>query len=200
MPVQFWLSAPNLDRNLKIFILKKEDTIFMNEENKKISIIKKVIIGIVIVIIGIVLSLVIINIQGKEIYWKYHVNCSWGYFSEEVKIYDNGIIERYCNGELVKKVKISEEELNELKRLANLVEDNYTEEVKSTTFKSDFDYGGGKLSDSGTTTVCVYNSKKNHWYTISESSDIKGIKGEGYATEIKELEKQLYMKYITEKN
>ena len=126
---------------------------------------KKIILGVIIIsIISIVtLAIFIFKNTGKKLYAKNHINYAWGYFESNLEIYDNGLMIYTTNSdeeETKKKVKISNEELNELKNLSLLVKDNYT--LK----KSDF-----VMFDGGSTTKEIYNKKIGEWIKLSYFAD-----------------------------
>ena len=152
---------------------------------------KKIILGIIIIsilLIAVVIAIYISKKPGEKLYVQSHINYAWGYFESTLEIYDNGLmmyIENSDGKEKKKKRKISNEELNQLKKFALLVEDNYKSQ------KSDF-----VVNDLGYFTEKVYNKKIGKWIKLSYFAD--GGKS-GY-NDCEETEKILnYVDTLTEK-
>lgn len=102
-------------------------------------------------------------------------------------IYNNGIIEEYNkfdNEKELKKNKLTKNELERLKELANKVQDEYKVDNKN------------QMSDAGTTTNKIYNNKLNEWIILYKGGDDNGSNDSETSKEIKELVDNLYEKYI----
>ena len=83
-----------------------------------------------------------------------------------------------------KKNKLTKNELERLKELANKVQDEYKVDNKN------------QMSDAGTTTNKIYNNKLNEWIILYKGGDDNGSNDSETSKEIKELVDNLYEKYI----
>lgn len=141
---------------------------------------KKIILGVIIISIISIVTLVIFIFKntGKKLYAENYINYAWGHFESNLEIYDNGLMIYTANSdeeETKKKIKISNEELNKLKNLSLLVQDNYT--LK----KSDL-----VMFDVGSTTTEIYNKKIGKWIKLSYSAD-GGYSGYNESEETKKI-------------
>ena len=85
-------------------------------EKKKKIILAGIIITIILIII---VAIFIFKNTGKKLYAKNHINYAWGYYESNLEIYDNGLMIYITNSnkeQTKKKVKITNEELNKLKK------------------------------------------------------------------------------------
>jgi len=172
----------------------------MSEKINGLSKKTKKIIGIlIIIIIGIIISLIFFSkINKKVIYINSYSNFAWGAEGYGYKIYSNGIIEEYDehNSEAkLKRAKISKEELLQLKKLANSVEDDY---IDSNSFapNSYESIINAATEDAGVTEKKIYNNEEKKWITLSQSGDTVGHNDTEEAKKIIELTELLYKKYL----
>ena len=147
---------------------------------------------IFIIIILIILIAIYPNNRNNSILFKNsYENYAWGARNYGYYIYSNGNIKEYDdydNKKKLKSAKISKEELNQLKELANIVEDKYEESASSF-----------KLSDSGIFTKQIYNSKLSKQVVLSKKGDSAGNNLTETSQKILKLTDELYNKYLNEK-
>ena len=146
---------------------------------------KKIIISIMIVIITILSITIVFNTYNSKVLFQ-AIGQSWsqGYHSWGYIIRFNGVIERQDSQELISKAKIiGKEELNQLKELANKVEDSYYIVKEKLTVDI----------DRGSITYQVYSKRLSKWVVLS-SEDAKN--STDTSSEILELTNKLYNKYL----
>ena len=154
-------------------------------KNKKIFIIIVIIILVLCIAAGIIFS---VKNNKRALFIHSHKNynsgTNYGYI-----IYSDGTIEEYegfnYNKEL--KNKLTKSELNELKELANNVQDKF--EVYNDMWLQ-------TPLDVGTTVNEIYNDKLNNWIILDKSGGENGGNNSEESKRIKELVDMLYEKYI----
>lgn len=162
-------------------------------KNKRVLIIIVVIILVLLLAIGIAFSVRNNTALFKHSYQDYEWESrSCGYI-----IYSNGIIKEYNdfdNKKELKKNKLTKNELEKLKELANKVKYDIQIEVQHIEEYNDFDRY--QICDSGITVNKIYNNKLNKWIILDKSGYINGSNNSDESKEIKELVDRLYQKYI----
>lgn len=161
---------------------------------------KSIILGIIILLLILVsiISLILyfnnqINNQKSVLFESSYTNFAWGYANYGYIIYSDGTIEEYDNSDEkritdLKKDKITKEELNQLKTLANKVEDKYEEDNS----------GFPPMNDGGTSEKSIYNARLSKFVILSKSGDSLGGNSTETSKEILELTEKLYNKYLNE--
>lgn len=153
----------------------------------------KLVIGIIVCIvciIAIIVTLLITNVNNRVLFVSSHQSYAWGYVSLGYTIYSNGVIKEFNsnkNESELKSAKISKDELNQLKELANQVEDKYK--------KSDMAF----TTDAGTTEKRIYSERLSKLVLLSKSGDTEGYNSSDASKEILELTNKLYYKYLRNK-
>lgn len=159
---------------------------------KKLNTKSKVLVGIVMCIFAIAIILIILyfNHKNSSVLFRFsHENYAWSPTSYGYSIYSNGIIEEYDDyneDEELKKAKITNEELNKLKELANKVEDKYEKNDKIQLF------------DAGTSTRKIYSDRLGKWIILSKGGDSMGKNNTETSIEILEFVEELKQKYLGE--
>lgn len=142
----------------------------------------------VLIIVGMIILLAIIGIiliaknHKKELFIHSFSNYNkYGYI-----IYDDGTIKEYNETEKkkLKKNKLTKDELEELKTLANKVEDDF------------YVLEGATFFDAGTTIDKIYSDKINDWIIIFKRDYYYGYNNTEEGRRIRELVNELYEKYI----
>lgn len=155
----------------------------------------KLLFGIIICItlIAVIVTILYFNNKHSSILFQFsHENYAWTPTSFGYNIYSNGVIKEYDNyneEKELKSAKITKEELNQLKELANKVEDKYEK-----------DNSGFQMFDAGTTTKQIYSERLSKWIVLSKSGDTMGSNSTEISKEILNLTKQLYDKYLNDEN
>ena len=156
---------------------------------------KKIIIGIIIILIimAIILLLYFRNNSSNILFKSSYTNHAWGYANYGYIIYSNGIIQQYDHSnekriENPKKDKITKEELNQLKKLSNKVEDKYENDNS----------GIPPMNDGGISEKAIYSSRLSKFVILSRSGDSLGKNATDTSKEILELTEKLYNKYLNE--
>lgn len=158
----------------------------MNKLSKK----SKLILGIVICIITIAIILTILFFYKKSnsiLFKSTYMNAAWTPTSYGYLIYSNGIIKEYDDyneDKDLKSAKITNEELNKLKELANIVEDKYEKDDRFQMF------------DAGVSTKEIYSETLERWVVLSKSGDTMGRNNTETSEEILNLIAELYNKYL----
>lgn len=164
---------------------------------------KIIIVILSLLIISFTIRLILYNINNNQIIFvNSYENNAWASHSYGYRIYANGTIEEYDNYDSdteLKKAKISNEDLKELKKLANSVNSNYIDGVNpeslfhpanSTTVIL------SEASDAGLTEKKIYNGKRKKWIVLYQCGDIMGYNDTEETWKIIELTEQLYKKYL----
>ena len=117
---------------------------------------KRIILRIVLLLLIILIILVLLyfNTQKSVLFKSSYTNYAWGYANYGYIIYSNGIIQQYDHSnekriENPKKDKITKEELNQLKKLSNKVEDKYENDNS----------GIPPMNDGGISEKAIYSSR-----------------------------------------
>jgi len=154
-------------------------------KNQKIVLIS---IIFIVVVIGIVLYLK--EQVNSPLFRSSYENYAWGARSYGYVIYSNGTIKEYDDYDKekeLKKGKISREELEKLKNLANSVKNEYKK-----------DSSGMRIFDAGVSTKEVYSERLGRWIVLSKWGDIIGSNSSEESQEILKLTEELYDKYLSE--
>lgn len=158
----------------------------MEKTFKKTKLIKTVIICIIVLMV-ILAILYFYNKKNSVLFKSSFTNFAWEPISDGYIIYSNGIIKEYDdynkNKEL-KSAKISNEELERLKELANKVEDNYKEDDSI------------KMRDFGVHTSKIYSKRLKKWIKLSSFGDMNGNNKTEESQEILNLTQEIYDKYL----
>lgn len=144
---------------------------------------RMLLIGIILIVIVIAIALYLKAQFYSPLYRSSHVNFAWGSVSFGYTIYSNGIIEEYDDynkDKKLKKGKISSEELEKLKNLADLVNDEYK---RNNSFQ---------MFDAGVTTKEIYSPRLKKWVVLSKWGDKMGNNSSKESQEILELTEDLY--------
>ena len=156
------------------------------ELNKK----KKIILGIIFILI-ILIAVLIFFLSHKNsngiLFRKTYVNNAWDHKDYGYVIYSNGIIKEYDNINKTRKLrkgKLTESELKELKQLSVKVEDEYVKDTKR------------KMFDAGLSVYEIYNTKSHKWIVLRKFGDEMGSNDSEESQKILELTQKLYEKYI----
>ena len=167
---------------------------------------KKIMIAVMTIIILILGMITIILINRKDtnkvaIFTHSHENNAWSPVSYGYTIYDDGTIKEYDNYNTDKELKIAkitDDELIQLKDLANLVDVKYTSGVNPESILNPNSFASGMISmfDAGVTEKKIYNSKDKKWITLYKFGDTMGYNNTEETKEIIELTDLLYEKYI----
>lgn len=169
---------------------------------------KKLIFLIVMIILTIfiigIITIILINRKDTNkvaIFTHSHENYAWSHVSYGYTIYDDGTIKEYDNSNTDKELKIAkitDDELIQLKDLANLVDVNYTSGVNPESILNPNSISGGMISmfDAGVTEKKIYNSKAKKWITLYKFGDTMGYNNTEETKEIIKLTDLLYKKYV----
>ena len=153
-------------------------------KNKKVLIIIVIIILALCIAVGIMFS---VKNNKKALFIHSYENYAWRSTSYGYIIYSDGTIKEYDdfndNKEL-KENKLTKDELDELKKLANKVQDKF--EVDNSF----------QLFDAGTTVDKIYNDKLNKWIILDKRGNDNGSNNSEESKKIQELVDKLYEKYI----
>ena len=153
-------------------------------KNKKVLIIIVIIILVLCIAVGIMFG---VKNNENALFVHSYENNAWESTSYGYIIYSDGTIKEYDdfndNKEL-KKNKLTKNELDELKELANKVQDKFEVDNSFPMF------------DAGTIVNKIYNDKLNKWIILDKSGDDNGSKDSEESKKIKELVDKLYEKYI----
>lgn len=150
---------------------------------------KRLIYIIFIMLIVIISAFILINKNKKELFIYSYRNSAWGYRNYGYIIYTDGTIKEYDYADEsreLKSAKISQEELNSLKELANEVDDEYEKDNSMVIY------------DAGLTTEEIYNSKTKRWIVLSKWGDAMGSNNSEEAKKILKIVHELYNKYLDE--
>ena len=150
-------------------------------------------ITICIVIILIILAILLFlnqntNNNGRILFKSSYYNNAWEPTNYGYYIYSKGVIEEfdeYNKTRKLKSAKITDEELNQLKELANTIEDK-EDNAKNETNSS---VASIKPSDSGYYRRLIYSDRLAKWVKLNSSETGK---------KISELTNQLHDKYLGE--
>lgn len=165
---------------------------------KKIAIISSIIIILEIVLI-ILIKLIVTN--KAAIFIHSHQNYARVRNKSGYIIYNNGTIREFDEANTNKKLKyakITDDELTQLKVLADLVKENYVSDddpnywlnPEGTKFRME------KWFDAGITEKKIYNSIDKKWITLYTNGDKMGYNDTEESKKIIELTNELYKKYI----
>ena len=142
---------------------------------------------IVIAILIIRFFIIIIFMMNGILFRKTYVNNAWDHKDYGYVIYSNGIIKEYDNINKTRKLrkgKLTESELKELKQLSVKVEDEYVKDTKR------------KMFDAGLSVYEIYNTKSHKWIVLRKLGDEMGSNDSEESQKILELTQKLYEKYI----
>ena len=107
---------------------------------------------------------------------------------------NDGIINSFSDTEFTE-AKINTEELEKIKELINLIEENYIEFLNPESIlsneKSDLLY-----NDYGVIEKSIYDNKKEQWITLYRYGDVMGYNNTPETKELIKLIDYLYEKYI----
>lgn len=178
----------------------------MEDKTNKNNLSKSIIIGIIVsvIIVGIIITISIFTKKenNKEaIYKNSHENYAWTPISYGYVIYDDGTIKEYDNYDTNKELKtaiINDDELTQLKDLANLIKDEYTAGINPESVLNPNSMMGaiGGMDDAGITEKQIYNNKEQKWITLYKFGDSMGYNNNEETRKVIELTNQLYEKYL----
>lgn len=163
----------------------------------------KIIIILILLIISFVIGLFLYNINNNQIIFiNSYENNAWVPVSYGYRIYANGTIEEYNNYDSdteLKRAKISNEDLKELKSLANSVNSNYINGINPESLfhpANSITVILSEASDAGITEKKIYNDKEKKWIVLYQCGNIMGYNDTEETKKIIELTEQLYKKYL----
>lgn len=147
---------------------------------------KIVLLSMAIIIAFVIILLLFIFIQGtkEELFIKSYQNYAFAPQNYGYIIYSDGTIkeyDKYHYNKNLKKARITNEELVELKELANKVKDEYKKDDKTN------------YADMGSSTTKIYNSQTKKWIILD---DWIGSNNSEEAQKINKLIARLYQKYL----
>lgn len=159
-----------------------ESSVFMKKRKKL------VLISMVIIVVLVIVLLLFIFLKGnkEELLIESYINYAFAPTNYGYIIYSDGTIKEYDDYhhlKNLKKQKITEEELAELKELAN--------KVKKDEYKKDDNHIN--MVDMGGSTAKIYNSQSKEWIILYNSA---GSNNSEEAQKIKKLMVELYQKYL----
>lgn len=147
--------------------------------------------GIILLCI-IILTIIFFKHKNNSILFKStYMNGAWEPTSYGYFIYSNGIIKEYDDynkDKELKSAKLTVEELNQLKELANKVKDKYEKNEKFQMF------------DAGISSQQIYSQRLGRWIVLSNSGDTNGSNNTEISKEILNLIETIYNKYLNNEN
>ena len=159
-----------------------ESSVFM-KKRKKLVLISMVIIVVLVIVL---LLFIFLKCNKEELFIHSYENYAFAPTNYGYIIYSDGTIKEYDDyhhRKNLKKQKITEEELAELKVLAN--------KVKKDQYKKDDNRTN--LSDMGSSTTKIYNSQSKEWIILY---DWIGSNNSEESQKIRKLTVELYQKYL----
>lgn len=129
-------------------------------------------------------------------YYNASTNFSCGYTIDY-----NGIIEKYDDNKSIK-VQIDKQELEKIKELIGLIQENYEENLNpESILNPNSPKGVATLyHDFGVEEKKIYSDKEEKWITIYKYGDAMGYNNTKETKELIELTEQLYKKYFEDNN
>lgn len=158
----------------------------MRKLSKKIKLVSGIAISL-IVIATIIVLLYLKDNSNRILFKSLYTNYAWDTISRGYYIYSNGVIKEYDDyneDRELKSARITNGELNQLKKLANKVENAY-EKKDNAWF------------DAGTLTKQIYSNRLSMWVVLSQNGDSMVCNSTETSKEILKLTNELCDKYLT---